>query len=30
MDITRKALEFEKRLNSPLFHKDLEIADDEE
>lgn len=30
MDITRKALEFEKWLNSPLFPKDLEMADVEE
>ena len=30
MDITRKALEFEKWLNSLLFPKDLEMADVEE
>ena len=30
MDITRKALEFEKWLNSPLFPKDLEMTDVEE
>ena len=30
MDITRKALEFEKWLNSPIFTKDLEMPDVEE